>query len=137
MKYFVQFGAGNIGRSFIGQLFSRAGYEVIFIESALPLVRIINKKREYRIIIKRNDTPDEEIVIRNIQALHIDETQAVRNAILKADYVATSVGPLRFQRWHLFLRMASNFVLSSGLINQSISSLLKIFAMELNILKTC
>jgi len=35
MKYFVQFGAGNIGRSFIGQLFSRAGYEVIFIESAL------------------------------------------------------------------------------------------------------
>ncbi len=92
MKYFVQFGAGNIGRSFIGQLFSRAGYEVIFIESALPLVRIINKKREYRIIIKRNDTPDEEIVIRNIQALHIDETQAVRNAILKADYVATSVG---------------------------------------------
>ena len=92
MKYFVQFGAGNIGRSFIGQLFSRAGYEVIFIESALPLVRIINKKREYRIIIKKNDTPDEEIVIRNIQALHIDETQAVRNAILKADYVATSVG---------------------------------------------
>ena len=29
---FVQIGAGNIGRSFIGQLFSRAGYEVVFID---------------------------------------------------------------------------------------------------------
>ena len=28
----VIFGAGNIGRSFIGQLFSRAGYEIVFID---------------------------------------------------------------------------------------------------------
>jgi len=29
VKSLVQFGAGNIGRSFIGQLFSQSGYEVI------------------------------------------------------------------------------------------------------------
>jgi len=29
----VQFGAGNIGRSFIGQLFSRSGYEVVFVDT--------------------------------------------------------------------------------------------------------
>ena len=31
-KKMVQFGAGNIGRSFIGQLFSRSGYEVVFVD---------------------------------------------------------------------------------------------------------
>ena len=28
----VLFGAGKIGRSFIGQVFSRSGYEVVFID---------------------------------------------------------------------------------------------------------
>ena len=31
MEKIVIFGAGKIGRSFIGQLFSRSGYEVILI----------------------------------------------------------------------------------------------------------
>jgi len=32
-KKLVLFGAGKIGRSFIGQLFSRGGYEVVFMDS--------------------------------------------------------------------------------------------------------
>ena len=28
----VMFGAGNIGRGFIGQLFSESGYEVVFVD---------------------------------------------------------------------------------------------------------
>ena len=34
----VQFGAGNIGRSFIGQLFARAGYEVVTAYDGLAAV---------------------------------------------------------------------------------------------------
>jgi len=40
-KRIIQFGAGNIGRSFIGQLFSRSGYEVVFVD--------INKKLNNKI----------------------------------------------------------------------------------------
>ncbi|MBA7563374.1 Mannitol-1-phosphate 5-dehydrogenase [subsurface metagenome] len=40
-KKMIQFGAGNIGRSFIGQLFSRSGYEVVFVD--------INKKLNNKI----------------------------------------------------------------------------------------
>ena len=32
MKKFVMYGAGNIGRGFIGQLFSNAGYKVGFVD---------------------------------------------------------------------------------------------------------
>jgi mannitol-1-phosphate 5-dehydrogenase len=42
-KRMLQFGAGNIGRSFIGQLFSRSGYEVVFIDINKKLVKELNR----------------------------------------------------------------------------------------------
>ena len=44
-KTFVQFGAGNIGRSFIGRLFAEAGYRVVFIDVVSPLVSPVNQRR--------------------------------------------------------------------------------------------
>ena len=52
MATFVQFGAGNIGRSFIAQLFSAAGYEVMFIDVVDDLVKLLNARGEYRVMIK-------------------------------------------------------------------------------------
>ena len=37
----VVFGAGNIGRGFIGQLFSESGYEVIFVDVDEPLIDLL------------------------------------------------------------------------------------------------
>ena len=34
----ISFSAGKIGRSFIGQLFSRGGYEVVFIDVVKPII---------------------------------------------------------------------------------------------------
>lgn len=48
----VVFGAGNIGRSFVGQLFARAGYEVIFIDVDVALVAALNREGRYRVEIK-------------------------------------------------------------------------------------
>jgi mannitol-1-phosphate 5-dehydrogenase len=46
------FGAGKIGRSFIGQLFSRGGYEVVFVDVFKPLIDEINRRHEYNVVIK-------------------------------------------------------------------------------------
>jgi len=46
-KKMIQFGAGNIGRSFIGQLFSRSGYEVVFVDINKELIKEVNKKRVF------------------------------------------------------------------------------------------
>ena len=41
-KKLIQFGAGNIGRSFIGQIFSKEGYEVVFIDVNEKLISELN-----------------------------------------------------------------------------------------------
>lgn len=88
----VQFGAGNIGRSFIGQVFSRSGYEVVFVDIDERIVRGLNERGRYRVVVKRKDAPDDELVIRNVRAVDGRQTQAVAREIAQASYVATSVG---------------------------------------------
>ena len=42
MKQAIIFGAGNIGRGFIGQFFSESGYEVTFVDVDRPLLDTLN-----------------------------------------------------------------------------------------------
>ena len=51
MKKAVHFGAGNIGRGFIGLLLSQAGYHVSFVDVAAPLVDDINNLGKYNVQI--------------------------------------------------------------------------------------
>ena len=91
-KKMLQFGAGNIGRSFIGQLFSRSGYEVVFVDINKELVKELNKKRKYKLLIKRNELPDEIILIENIRAIDSGDKEAVIQEIVETDIMATAVG---------------------------------------------
>lgn len=49
MKRAIHFGAGKIGRGFIGALLSQAGYEVCFAEADSQLVDEINRRRGYTV----------------------------------------------------------------------------------------
>jgi len=91
-KKMVQFGAGNIGRSFIGQLFSRSGYEVVFVDINKELIKTLNQKRVYKLVIKRNKFPDEIILIENIRAVDSCEKGVVIREIVDADIMGTAVG---------------------------------------------
>ena len=51
-KSILIFGAGKIGRSFIGQLFGLSGYEVVFSDIDKELVDLLNLKRSYCVVIK-------------------------------------------------------------------------------------
>ena len=88
----VQFGAGNIGRSFIGQLFSRGGYEVVFVDIDTALIEKLNSEGEYRVVIKRNDRPDEILTIRGVRGVDGGDTDRVAGEIADASYISTSVG---------------------------------------------
>ena len=61
MKKAIQFGAGNIGRGFIGGLLSEAGYHVVFADVNQEIVDKINEDKKYTIYVK--DVESKEIVI--------------------------------------------------------------------------
>ncbi len=90
MKKIVVFGAGNIGRSLIGQLFSRAGYEVVFVDIVNEIVSLLNAQRRYRIEVK--DFQPETIWVENVRAVHSRDIGKVAYEIATADIMATAVG---------------------------------------------
>jgi mannitol-1-phosphate 5-dehydrogenase len=90
-KKILQFGAGNIGRSFIGQLFSKAGYEVVFADVDESLIRALNAKRAYTVEIR--DRVNASIHIQNVRAIHCNDADAVVREMTEAEICATAVGP--------------------------------------------
>jgi len=86
----IQFGAGKIGRSFIGQIFSRAGWEVVFIDIVHALIDELNRRREYRVEIK--DKSNYSLIIKNVRGVYADDTERVSNEVKEADMLATAVG---------------------------------------------
>ena len=93
-KKILIFGAGRIGRSFVGQLFSNAGYEVVFVDVDRKLIDRLNERKEYPVMIRDSQHPDEEraIQVKNITALRADEAEKIITQIEEADVLATSVG---------------------------------------------
>jgi mannitol-1-phosphate 5-dehydrogenase len=91
LKKLVLFGAGKIGRSFIGQLFSIGGYEVVFIDVSEQIIDEINSRGNYNVIIK-SDKGEEILNIENVRGVHADNQQQVINELSDAEIVAVSVG---------------------------------------------
>jgi len=86
----VHFGAGNIGRGFIGLLLSRSGYEVQFIEVDEERVALINERGQYTVTLANEQA--ESTVVRNVSAINGKELDRVAQAIAAADVVTTAVG---------------------------------------------
>ncbi|MBD3184798.1 mannitol-1-phosphate 5-dehydrogenase [Candidatus Poribacteria bacterium] len=89
-KKFIQYGAGNIGRSLVGQLFSKAGYEVVFIDVDEKIIDALNRERKYLIQVK--DEVPQDIWVENVRGVNGNDIEAVVNEIATADMMATAVG---------------------------------------------
>ena len=87
----VLFGAGKIGRSFIGQVFSRSGYEVVFVDIDRQLIDHLNKSGQYKVIIK-NPNGDQTILVTHVCGIHLSETTRVIEELSNASIAALSVG---------------------------------------------
>lgn len=88
----VHFGAGNIGRGFIGQLLHEAGYSITFLDVDKGVVDALKNQDSYRVL----ETGGTGVVhqINNFTALNSNtESDAAIAAIANADILTTSVGP--------------------------------------------
>ena len=85
----IQFGAGNIGRGFIGAVLAQAGYQVVFADVVADLLDQINNRKQYTVHV--TDTESRDIVITDIRAVHSGSEAAVAE-IAGADLITTAVG---------------------------------------------
>ena len=91
MKKAVMYGAGNIGRGFIAQLFSKSGYEVALVDVNKAVIEKLNTDKCYPVKVVSAEGMHEDIVtnVYGIDGMNID---AVADAIANADVMATAVG---------------------------------------------
>ena len=87
----IMYGAGNIGRGFIGALFSQSGYDVAFVDVAKPVVEALQVRGSYPLRVL-DGTSYEDIQIERVSAIDGTDADAVARAIATADVMATAVG---------------------------------------------
>ena len=90
MSTAVHFGAGNIGRGFLGQLYWQSGWETVFVDVIEDVVRALNERHGYEIHII--DDRSEVLAIDRVRAIHGREAQGVAEAVAACDLASTAVG---------------------------------------------
>ncbi|HHU49910.1 MAG: mannitol dehydrogenase [Caldicoprobacterales bacterium] len=90
MKKAVMYGAGNIGRGFIGKVFSESGYRVCFLDIDKALIDVFNKHHEYDVKIVADDFERLDKV-KNVYAVDANTEEAIKE-IADCDIMATAVG---------------------------------------------
>lgn len=92
MKKAVHFGAGNIGRGFVGVILNEAGYELVFSDVAAPLIDALNTEESYT--VHEVGADPKHITITNFRGINSAENpDALAEEIATADVVTTAVGP--------------------------------------------
>lgn len=86
----IQFGAGNIGRGFLGQLFFETGYRTTYVDVVEDLIKQLNERKSFPLRIVDDNTYT--LSIENVAAIHAGDTDAVAQAVAEADLGATAVG---------------------------------------------
>ena len=86
----IVFGTGTVARGVLGFLFSKAGYEVIFVDGNEDALRYLNEEREYPVRIEGAYPID--TLVRDVQAIAVSDIDKVAEAIEQCDIIATAVG---------------------------------------------
>lgn len=86
----IQFGAGNIGRGFLGQILAEAGYEICFMDVQQELIEQINQRKSY--MINFLDPGCKTLQVQNISAVNSQDIDTAVKKIVSADLITTAVG---------------------------------------------
>ncbi|PLR78214.1 mannitol-1-phosphate 5-dehydrogenase [Bacillus sp. V3-13] len=93
----LHFGAGNIGKGFIGYLLSKTGYQVCFVDVNPHMVESINNNNSYLV-----ELLDEDHTVETISPVYainsMTQEEKVMDAIVNADLITTSVGANNLSR---------------------------------------
>ncbi|MGT2753941.1 mannitol-1-phosphate 5-dehydrogenase [Streptococcus ovis] len=92
MKKAVHFGAGNIGRGFIGEILFENGFEIAFVDVNEKIIDALNERGSYEIEIAEEG--QRHIAVSGVRGINnAKNPDDVVAAIAEADMVTTAIGP--------------------------------------------
>lgn len=86
----IHFGAGNIGRGFIGKLLADAQAELTFADVNQPLVDQLSHQQRYQVNVVGENARIEQV--NRVSAINSNSSDAIQQ-ISQADIITTAVGP--------------------------------------------
>jgi len=88
----VHFGAGNIGRGFIGLLLNQSGYDVTFVDINDTVIQALESRRHYEVGFAEDGV--DNILVDRVRGVNsLTDPARVVSLIAEADLVTTAVGP--------------------------------------------
>lgn len=87
----LHFGAGNIGRGFIGKLLADAGIHVTFADINETVINLLNKQQSYSVKIV-GDGANRIEVVKNVDGLNSANQDQLLAKIQQVDLITTAIG---------------------------------------------
>lgn len=88
----VHFGAGNIGRGFIGEILHKNGFDITFVDINETLIDALNDRDSYE--IEYADEAHQRLTVSGFDGINNGkDPEAVSQAVAQADIVTTAIGP--------------------------------------------
>lgn len=92
MKKAVHFGAGNIGRGFIGEILFENNFDITFVDVNEAIINALNERHSYEIEIAEDG--QRHIAVSGVSGINnAQDSEAVVAAITQADIITTAIGP--------------------------------------------
>ncbi|QCI20689.1 mannitol-1-phosphate 5-dehydrogenase [Buchnera aphidicola (Brachycaudus cardui)] len=88
----LHFGAGNIGRGFIGKVLSESGFKVIFSDIDQNLIDFINSNKGYSVRTVGSNL-DNTVNVKNVSAINSNNPKIIP-MIATVNLITTAVGPI-------------------------------------------
>lgn len=92
----VHFGAGNIGRGFIGPMLIESGYDLTFVDVDEDRINLLNSLSQYPVVVIGEGEQTKQV--RGFKGISGKNTDAVAKAVAEADIVTTAVGKVALEK---------------------------------------
>ena len=92
----VHFGAGNIGRGFIGPMLIESGYDLTFVDVDESRINLLNSLGQYPVVLVGEDERTQQVS--GFRGVSGNNTDAVADVVAEADIITTAVGKVALDK---------------------------------------